>query len=244
MLQIHSIVDNVRKYLLGRILHGDLNPGQQVKEQEISSSLGISRPPIREALKLLEAEGLIVRRPNRGAFVATVTEHDAWEIYTLKCSLYEMATRLAFERISEMDIEKLGTIINEMEKCVFSEPPDVIRYQSLNKKFHDIMFQISGHQRLQKISQMLHHQMNRFSCVSLMDEGHLKGSLMYHQEILAAIKEGDMDSTIRITREHILKGLAIVQEIIAAEMSSTEAMDHESPKGRTERLAGYGSAGV
>jgi DNA-binding transcriptional regulator YhcF (GntR family) len=93
MLKIQSIVDNVRKYLLGRILHGELHPGQQVKEQEIASSLGISRPPIREALKLLEAEGLIVRKPNRGAFVATITERDAWEIYTLKCSLYEMATR-------------------------------------------------------------------------------------------------------------------------------------------------------
>lgn len=240
MLKIHSIVDNVRKYVLGRILHGELHPGQQVKEQEIASSLGISRPPIREALKLLEADGLIVRKPNRGAFVATITEHDAWEIYTLKCSLYEMATRLAFEKVSKSDLEKWADLVNEMEKCVLSESPDVIRYQSLNQEFHDIMFQISGHQRLRKISQMLHHQMNRFSCVSLRDEAHLKGSLKYHQEIFDAIKEGNMDRTIQVTREHILKGLEIVQEIIAGEMSSKgHAGDEGSPKGTAERLNGY-----
>lgn len=240
MLQIHSIVDNVRNYLLGRILHGDLHPGQQVKEQEIASSLGISRPPIREALKLLEAEGLIIRKPNRGAFVATITQHDAWEIYTLKCSLYETATRLAFERISDKDIQNWESVVNQMGNCVRRQPPDVIRYQALNKEFHDIMFQISGHQRLQKISQMLHHQMNRFSCVSLMDEGHLQGSLAYHQQILAAIKEKDMERTVWITREHILKGLEIVQEIIAGEMSSMEPLHRGAPTRMTDRLAGYG----
>ena len=239
MLKIQSIVDNVRKYLLGRILHGELHPGQQVKEQEIASSLGISRPPIREALKLLEAEGLIVRKPNRGAFVATITERDAWEIYTLKCSLYEMATRLAFDKISKGDIQNWKALVSEMEKCVLSEPPDVIRYQSLNKEFHDIMFQISGHQRLRKISQMLHHQMNRFSCISLMNKAHLKGSLTYHQEIFTAIKNGDMDRTIRITEEHILKGLEIVQVIISEETGSTGLwQDGYVVKDKAERFVG------
>lgn len=218
MMKIQSIVDNVRRYLVGRILQGELYPGQQVKEQEIASSLGISRPPIREALKLLEAEGLIVRKPNRGAFVATITERDAWEIYTLKCNLYEMATRLAFDKISKRELGNWEEVVSEMEKCVLSEPPDVIRYQSLNQKFHDIMFQISGHQRLRKISQILHNQVSRFSCMSLMNEAHLKESLKYHQEILTAVKKGNMDRAIKMTREHISKGLQIVQEIIAREM--------------------------
>jgi DNA-binding GntR family transcriptional regulator len=239
MLKIQSIVDNVRKYLLGRILHGELHPGQQVKEQEIASSLGISRPPIREALKLLEAEGLIVRKPNRGAFVATITERDAWEIYTLKCSLYEMATRLAFDKISKGDIQKWEALVTGMETCVSSEPPDVIRYQLLNQQFHDIMFQISGHQRLRKISQMLHHQMNRFSCMSLMNKAHLNGSLTYHQEIFTAIKNGDMDRTIRITEEHILKGLEIVKVIISEETGSTgHWQDGYVVKDKAERFAG------
>ncbi|MCD6307074.1 MAG: GntR family transcriptional regulator [Deltaproteobacteria bacterium] len=235
MLQIQSIVQNVREHLLNQLLHGNLHPGQQIKELEIASSLGISRPPIREALKYLEAEGLIVKKPNRGAFVATITEHDAWEIYTLKCNLYEMATRLAFERISKTDLQDWEEVLKEMEACVMSDPPDVIKYQSLNQKFHDILFHISGNQRLQRISQMLHRQMSRFSCMSLMDEEHLKGSLRYHQMILDTIKEGDMEGTIRVTREHILKGLDSVKEIIARETGSPgDDQEHKAfgdPKG-------------
>ncbi|MBN2125306.1 MAG: GntR family transcriptional regulator [Deltaproteobacteria bacterium] len=223
MLKIKSIVDNVRRYLVGRIIQGELVPGQQVKEQEIASSLGISRPPIREALKFLEAEGLVVRRPNRGAFVATITERDAWEVYTLKCNLYEMATRLAFDKITKKDLENWEEVVREMRKCVMSQPPDVLRYESLNQKFHDIMFQISGHQRLRKITQILHNQVSRFSCLSLMNKTHLKESLRYHQEIFAAVRRGDMDRAIKLTREHISKGLLIVQEIIASEM---KPMDH------------------
>ncbi|HPQ27925.1 MAG TPA: GntR family transcriptional regulator, partial [Desulfobacteraceae bacterium] len=219
MIKIQSIVDSVRRYLVGCILQGELYPGQQIKEHEIASSLGISRPPIREALKLLEAEGLIVRKPNRGAFVATITESDAWEIYSLKSNLYEMATRLAFEKISKKNLDEWDDILSEMEKCVLSKPPDIIRYESLNKKFHDIMFKISGHQRLRKIAQILHNQVSRFSCMSLMNESHIRESLMYHQEIVIAIKKGNMDRAIQMTREHISKGLQIVQEIIIKEMN-------------------------
>lgn len=241
MFQIQSIVDNVRKHLLRQILHGELHPGQQVKEQEIASSLGISRPPVREAMKFLEADGLIVRKPNRGAFVATVTEHDAWEIYTLKCSLYETATTLAFDNISEKDIEKWEAVVAEMQGCIFAVPPDVVRYQSLNQEFHDIMFRISGHNRLKRICRMLHHQMNRFSCISLMDEPHLKQSFAYHQAILGAIKARDMDRTIRVTREHILKGLEIVQDIIAGETrSNDQAADNGSGKNAGGRRSGFG----
>lgn len=218
MLKIRSIVDNVRRYLLGRILEGELRPGQQVKEQELAFSLGISRPPVREALKLLEAEGLIIRKPNRGAFVATITEQDAWEIYTLKCTLYEMATRLGFDKISNTDIEEWQQIVAEMEKCVSSTPPDVIQYQFLNKRFHGIMLRISGHQRLQKFSQVLHNQMSRFSCMSLTDEAHLKESLGYHKEILDAFKKRDKERALKMTREHITHGLHFVQELIAHEL--------------------------
>ncbi len=217
MIKVQSIVDNTRKYLEGCIFRGDFHPGQQIKEQDIASFLGISRPPVREAMKLLEGEGLITRKPNRGAFVTLIDERDAWEIYTLKSDLYELATRLAFDKISEDEIRALGGVVRDMETCTTVDPPDVIHYQELNQRFHDKIIQISGHKRLGKIVQILHNQVRRFSCMSLLNEAHLKVSLNYHQEIMAAIKKRDMASAIKLTRDHVLCGLQIVQEIITKE---------------------------
>ncbi len=222
MLKIQSIVDNTRKYLESCIFRGDFHPGQQIKEQEVASILGVSRPPVREAMKLLEGEGLIIRKPNRGAFVSMLTEKDAWEIYTLKSDLYELATRLAFEKISGHEIRALEEVIQEMEACTTEEPPDVIRYLELNQRFHDIMIQLSGHQRLRKIVQILHNQVKRFSCMSLMNRAHLKESLFYHQEILHAVKKRNIASAIEMTHEHIVRGLLIVQEIITKERGASD----------------------
>lgn len=219
MIKIQSIVDNTRKYLEGCIFRGEFCPGQQIKEQEIASFLGISRPPVREAMKLLEGEGLITRKPNRGAFVTMIDERDAWEIYTLKSDLYELATRLAFEKISDDEILALGEIVTDMEACGMEQPPDVIRYQELNQQFHDLIIRVSGHQRLRKIVQILHNQVMRFSCMSLTNEVHLKDSLHYHREILTAIQKRDMPSAIELTREHIFRGLQMVQGIITEELS-------------------------
>ena len=88
MLRVESIVDSARKYLETCIIRGEYKPGQQVKEQEVASSLGISRPPIREAFKILEAEGFLRREPRRGVFVSDLTGIDISEIYTLKIALY------------------------------------------------------------------------------------------------------------------------------------------------------------
>lgn len=215
MLKIESIVENVRKHLEGRIFNGELRPGERIKEQEIASSLGISRPPIREALKVLEAEGLITRRPNRGAFVSMITEKDAWEIYTLKTELYDLATKLGFGKITDSDICKWEEVVREMEACLRRNPPDVMRYQDLNQRFHDIMIEISGHERLRKIVQVLHNQVKRFSCLSLTaKDHHLKDSFDYHKAILEALRNRDMTLTSRLTREHILSGLKIVQQQI------------------------------
>lgn len=225
MFKIQSIVDNTRKYLEGCIFRGELHPGQQIKEQDVASFLGISRPPVREALKLLEAEGLIIRKPNRGAFVSRINEKDAWEIYTLKMNLYTLATQLAFEKITDAAVRKWEEVVDEMERCVGAEPPDIVKYQRLNQRFHDIMIDISGHERLRKIVLILHNQARRFSCKSLTDRGHLIESLTYHKAILEAIRSRDMALTIKLSDEHILKGLEIVQRFISEERESPTPLE-------------------
>ncbi|MBW1660458.1 MAG: GntR family transcriptional regulator, partial [Deltaproteobacteria bacterium] len=94
-MKIESIVDIAKRHIEEWIITGQFLPGEQLKEEEISQRLEISRPPVREALKALEATGLVIRKPRRGVFVPEMTEKDIWEIYTLKSTLYEMAIDLA-----------------------------------------------------------------------------------------------------------------------------------------------------
>ncbi len=206
-MKTDSIVDNVKRYLEECIFTGSLRPGQQIKEQAVASRLRISRPPIREALNILEAEGLVLRKKRRGAFVSEIRERDVWEIYTLKSALYDLGIALAFEHIGDDAIGRLEQIVRQMETCIAGSKVDHGTYQSLNEQFHNVIFDIAGHERLRRIVSILHNQIKPFSRISLGDEHHLEKSFHYHRSILEAITKKDEMLTRRLTRDHIFSGL-------------------------------------
>jgi len=213
-MKIKSLVDHTSKYLEDMIIKGKLRPGQRIKEQEVSSQLGISRPPVREAFKILEVEGLIKREPRRGVFVSEVTKNDIWEIYTLKIALYTLAVTLAIDRISDNDMGKLEKIVAQMEVIAHDESnPDIIKYEDLNNIFHETTTILAGHGRLKKMVQSLNNQIKRVSYRSFTKEGHLKSSCRYHRQILEAIKARDKILAERLTKEHIVKGLEVHKEL-------------------------------
>jgi DNA-binding GntR family transcriptional regulator len=213
-IQSKSMVDHVVDYLENMIVRGRFGPGQRIKEQDISNRLGISRPPVREAFKILEAEGLIRREPRRGVIVSEVTEDDIWEIYTLKTALYTLAASLATDRVSDSDIRKLEKIVVQMEKMVFDEAnPDIVKYEELNNLFHESTAAVARHGRLKKIIQSLNNQIKRISYRSFTKEGHLQSSCRYHRQILEAIRSRDKALAEQLTKEHIEKGLAVHREL-------------------------------
>ncbi len=206
-MQIESIADLAKGHIQVWIIKGEYHPGQQLKEAEIATRLDISRPPVREAFKMLEAEGLVIRRPRRGVFVTEMTEKDVWEAYTLKAALYEMAMELAMNSISEIQIRELEAVMQRMENCVQAEPVDLLGYQEYHRNFHSQIMVISGHRRLKKISGSIHNQVSRFSYKSLQNRRHLDSSLRYHRQILDAIKDKDRDRACKLMKEHVLKAI-------------------------------------
>jgi DNA-binding GntR family transcriptional regulator len=206
-MKIMTAVDMAKQFLEEGILSGQLKPGQQIKEETVSAQLDISRPPIREALKALEVEGLITRVPRRGVFVSELTRQDIWEIYTLKMILYKMATDMAFDKFTGLDIRELERVVEKMEDCILRVPGNLRRYQKLNELFHDIITRVAGHQRLKRFASILHNQIKPFSCQSLADKDHMKASCRYHRRILDAIKSGDREQAVGLTREHVAAGL-------------------------------------
>ncbi len=213
-MRIKSIVDHTAKALEDMIVKGKLKPGQKVKEQEISNRLGISRPPLREAFKILEAEGLIRREPRRGVFVAELKDRDIWEIYTLKLALYTLGVSLAMDKITNDEMEKLEKVVAQMEKSALGgATPDVMKYEELNNLFHEMTANIAGHTRLKKIQQSLNNQVKRIAYRSFGDRKHLEVSCKYHRRILDAIKAKDKTRAEQLTKEHILKGLEVQEKI-------------------------------
>jgi DNA-binding GntR family transcriptional regulator len=209
-MQIESIADLAKSHIQVWIIKGEYQPGQQLKEEEIATRLNISRPPVREAFKLLEAEGLVVRRPRRGVFVTEMRQKDVWEAYTLKAALYQMALELALNSISESEIQALEVIVGQMETCVAAEPVDLLQYQEHHQNFHNFIMLISGNDRLKKISASIHNQISRFSYKSLQNRDHLNASVRYHRQIVMAVIEGDKDLACRLMKEHVLEALDVL----------------------------------
>lgn len=213
-MKVHSLVDHTAKTLEDMIVKGKLKPGQKVKEQEISTRLGISRPPLREAFKILEAEGLVRREPRRGVFVSELKARDIWEIYTLKLALYTLGVTLAMAKITNGEVEKLEKVVAHMEKSVLGGgTPDVMKYEELNNLFHEMTANIAGHTRLKKIQQSLNNQIKRIAYRSFGDRKHLEVSCKYHRKILEAIKAKDKVRAEQLTREHILRGLEVQEKM-------------------------------
>ena len=223
-MKIESIADIAKRNIQEWIVTGHFQPGQQIKEEEISQRLDISRPPVREALKMLEAAGLVFRKPRCGVFVPEMKEKDMWEVYTLKATMYEMATELAMDVISEQEINKLETYVKKMEVCVGKEPLDVLRYQDLHKTFHNSIMVIAGNDRLRMFASNLHNQVTPFSYKSLQDKNHLNSSVRYHRDIVNAMKRKDRSLACSLMKEHVLNALDVLRDMSAQGSETPEGI--------------------
>jgi DNA-binding GntR family transcriptional regulator len=245
-MNVESLVAVVLRYVRDQIISGQFKPNQQLKEEDIASAFDISRPPVREAFSMLEAEGLVVKKPRRGVYVTEPNIDDVWEIYTLKAGLYELSMELAFEKISTNEIEHLHTMIKAMNRHIDQHPFDIIQYQHIHIEFHKAIMEIAGNKRLTKYAQTLHNQVCRFSYRALQHREHVQAIMDYHNRIFQAVSDGDRVLACRLMKEHVLEGLRFQfaishqQEMKEEPMMegsvpiSFETSDFFEPKGVTE----------
>lgn len=206
-MELQSLSELARKFVLDLIARGDLKPGQQIKEEEVSTALDISRPPVREAFKRLAAEGLVVSRPRRGVYVPEMTVHDAREIYFLKASLYTLSLELAMERFKPEDIDALKTHLSAMSACIALSPSDLAGYQQHHHAFHNKILAVSANDRLTKFASNLHLQIQQVSCQLLQFEEHLKESMTYHRDIMENILDNNREKACQLMKNHVLMAI-------------------------------------
>ena len=187
-MKANSVVNFAKDYIQEKIINGQWPAMKQLKEEEIALQLKISRSPIREAFKILESQGFILVKPRCGAFVSSISEHDIWEVFTLKEAILGLASRLAIDNYSPEINTKLQNILNAMNNCIKEKPPNIRKYQNLDETFHMVLVEASEHKLLKKILKNLTLQAKRFGFFSLMNENILLSSYDHHHEIFNAIK--------------------------------------------------------
>ena len=140
--------DVVFRTLRQAILRGELKPGERLMEIRLANQLGVSRTPIREAIRMLELDGLVIMVPRKGAQVAQITEKDLNDVLEVRLGLEELAVKLACERITEEELRSLYQASRSFEKLIETETDDLQKLAQADVDFHDVIYQATNNERL------------------------------------------------------------------------------------------------
>ena len=186
-------------------------------ELQLAAKLGVSRTPIREAIRMLELEGLVVMVPRKGAAVAKITKQDLEDVLEVRCSLEELAVELACTRITGNELKQLNDALLDFEKAMESPDSDASELAEKDVAFHDIIFQSTGNRRLIQLINNLREQMYRYRLEYLKDEKTHELLIAEHKTIIDNITNHDVAAAKAHIKEHIYNQV----------MSVSEKLDHE-----------------
>ncbi len=183
------------------IRNGVLQPGERLMEIQLAEELGVSRTPVREAVRKLELEGYVIMMPRRGTYVADLSIRDINEVFEIRTSLESLASGLAAERITEEELERLQRLLVSIGTHIASG--DMEKIVATDTEFHELLYQASRNQRLIGIISNLREQLTRFRTTSMSFPGRLAATLEEHREIVEAIAQGDVKAARKTAERHM-----------------------------------------
>jgi DNA-binding GntR family transcriptional regulator len=176
-------------------------PGESLIETKLSEELGVSRTPIREAIRQLELEGLVQSIPNKGAIVKGISPQDIEDIYTIRMLIEGLAARWATEKITGVELGELKEAIGLEE--FYTLKNDLGHLLQFDSRFHDIIFKACKSKPLMHTLSAFHHYVQKARNISLSSPGRARLVLEEHKAIFQAITEHDAERAERLTTEHI-----------------------------------------
>lgn len=197
-LPLRDVVFNT---LRKAILTGELKPGERLMEIHLANRLGVSRTPIREAIRKLELEGLVTMIPRRGAEVAQITEKSLKDVLEVRRALDALCAELACDRISDEEKEKLRQACEEFEHA--TKTGDVTTIAAADVAFHDIIVEATGNQRLIQLINNLSEQMYRYRFEYIKDESGHDNLVSEHRMIYESIIRQDKVKAAEAAKLHI-----------------------------------------
>ncbi len=210
MAEMSSLRGLVFNKIRENILSGVYRENEELKENTLAAELGVSRTPVREALRQLELEGLVTIIPNKGASVTGITSKDIHDIYIIRSYLEGLCARWACEHITEEQIEALEEVLYLSEFHAGRNHSEQL--VELDNKFHDLIYKASGSKILNHVLSDFHHYVERIRKITLAQPNRASQSSKEHAAILGAIKERDKELAERLAHEHIMSTIKNISE--------------------------------
>ncbi len=213
-LPLRDVVFNT---LRQAILRGELKPGERLMEIQLANKLGVSRTPIREAIRKLELEGLVLMIPRKGAEVADITEKSLIDVLEVRRALEELAVQLTCDRITEEELIELRQAAENFKKTLKSK--DITEIAEADVKFHDVIYIATKNQKLIQLLNNLHEQMYRYRIEYLKDSEVYPKLIGEHEEIIGRITNREKKEASRIVCQHIDNQVNAVMDVIRTKKS-------------------------
>ena len=194
--------DVVFQTLRQAILREDLAPGERLMEIPLANKLGVSRTPLREAIRMLEQEGLVVMITRRGAQVAGISEKSMRDVLEVRKSLEKLAVELACERMTEEDMKEMNRAEEAFSAAVHEG--DALRIAETDEQFHDVIYNSTGNTKLVQLLNNLREQMYRYRLEHIKDEKSRLSLLEEHQRMMTALRSRDVELAKKAAGEHIV----------------------------------------
>ena len=208
-LPLRDVVFNT---LREAILKGELQPGDRLMELQLASKLGVSRTPIREAIRMLEQEGLAVTMPRKGAEVARMTLKDMEDVLEVREALDELAARIACAKINDEQLENLKSIRDEFKKSLDSG--DVKKIAEEDVRFHDAIYEATDNAKLIALTNNIREQMYRYRVEYLKDQNNYPILIAEHDAIVNALEQRDKEMVTAEMHTHVVNQAVAVKAVI------------------------------
>jgi DNA-binding GntR family transcriptional regulator len=202
-LSPRALYQDVAELLRQRIFNRELAPGSWIDELKLAEEYGISRTPLREALKVLATEGLVTMKVRRGAYVTEVSDTDLADVYHLLALLESDAADVVARKATDAQLKELQGLHNELEKAVGERE----RFFEINEAFHMRLLEIANNRWRDQMVADLRKVMKLNRHNSLLKSGRLEESLAEHRALMAALMARDGDASAQRMREHFSNGL-------------------------------------
>ncbi|MCD7762130.1 MAG: GntR family transcriptional regulator [Lachnospiraceae bacterium] len=195
--------DVVFQTLRQAILRGEIRPGERLMEIHLAQKLGVSRTPVREAIRMLELEGLVTTIPRRGAVVADITVSDMEDVLEVRLALEELAVQIVCKKLTREQLDELKGLAAGFGRTLDGD--DVGACAQADMAFHEAIYNATGNKRLVQILNNLREQMYRYRMEYLKDRSSHQVLAEEHAEILQALEDRDEQKALEATRRHIAR---------------------------------------